>query len=364
MATQFRIATFNVENLFSRAKVINFQDEARGRELLEKIAQLDSLLEQEVYDKAKIADLYDELKEYIAIEEEIGKFFGKTVNGKRTVVAKGRDAWRGRIEFRRASFSDVTRQNTARVIRAVDADICCLIETESRPILKAFCSDVLHSGNFKRYPHLMCIDGNDDRGIDVAIVSRLPIRTLRSHVDDKEGKSEIFSRDCLEVELLHPDGFTIWLLINHFKSKGFGSQTTSNKKRKLQSTRVNAILQSFDLSKDLVVVAGDLNDTPDSDPLSPLLQTPNLFDVLAEKFPNPKDRWTYHFKKNQQIDYLLVSKPLRDGLQAAGVERRGIWEVEKFSDNQIQPFKQITRFAESASDHGAVFADFLLQNGQ
>ena len=81
----------------------------------------------------------------------------------------------------------------------------------------------------------MLIDGNDNaRGIDVALVSRFPIRTMRSHVDDSENGQLIFSRDCLELEVLHPSG-PIWLLIKHFKSKGYGSPAKNNQKRRMQA---------------------------------------------------------------------------------------------------------------------------------
>jgi endonuclease/exonuclease/phosphatase family metal-dependent hydrolase len=360
MPTPLRIATFNVENLFSRARAINFQNNERGTEILEQIKQFEALLDQPVYDQAQLADQYDALKEYISVENEMGEFFGNTVSGKRRVIATGRDDWRGRIEFRRDTFSDATRRNTARVIKSINPDICCLIEVESRPVLRSFCTDVLStSGSFKRFPHAMCIDGNDPRGIDVSVISRVPIGILRSHVDDMLGKTQVFPRDCLEVELIHPDGFTIWLLINHFTSK-LGPAADTAKKRKRQAERVAEILQGYDLTRQYVVVAGDFNDTPDSAALAPLLHVPNLFDVLAESLPNPADRWTYHFKKNVQIDYLLVSKPLRDALKTVGIERRGMWKVGQYSGGQIQIFDTITRYAESASDHGAVWADFLI----
>jgi len=60
------------------------------------------------------------------------------------------------------------------------------------------------------------------------------------------------------------------------KSKGFGSITSSNAKRKHQADRIVKILQSYDLTKDLVVVAGDLNDTPGSAPLKNLTAVPSL----------------------------------------------------------------------------------------
>ena len=52
------------------------------------------------------------------------------------------------------------------------------------------------------------VDGNDERGIDVAIMARagFEIRSIRSHVDDEEGGSRIFSRDCPEFEVFRPNG--------------------------------------------------------------------------------------------------------------------------------------------------------------
>src|SRR5437773_870695 len=78
-----------------------------------------------------------------------------------------------------------------------------------------------------RYPHVMVIDGNDDRGIDVGLMSRFPIGSMRSHVDDIENGSLIFSRDCPEYEIALPSGSTLLVLVNHLKSKGFGRQADS-----------------------------------------------------------------------------------------------------------------------------------------
>src|SRR5262249_40198307 len=111
-----------------------------------------------------------------------------------------------------------------------------------------------------------------------------PIGLMRSHIDDtfeSGGQSfPIFSRDCPEYEVLLPGGQSLWGLCNHFKSKGFGSPPENDAKRTRQANRVHDILQRFDLTSALVVVAGDLNDTPDSQPLTGLLQTANLLDVL------------------------------------------------------------------------------------
>ena len=74
------------------------------------------------------------------------------------------------------------------------------------------------------YDHIMLVDGNDDRGIDVGLMTRATavIETVRSHVDDRIGKDRIFSRDCPEFRLTLAAGGTLVVLANHLKSKGYG----------------------------------------------------------------------------------------------------------------------------------------------
>jgi predicted extracellular nuclease len=144
------------------------------------------------------------------------------------------------------------------------------------------------------------------------------------------------------------------MLVNHFKSKGYGSPAANDAKRKSQADRVRDVLKKFDLKNDLVVVCGDFNDVPGSAPLTALLGTPGLNDVLAQLAPG--ERWTYKDKK--QIDYLLVSDALLKGLKAAGVERRGMVKAEKLTGGAVKPFPEVTSDANDASDHAAVWAEF------
>jgi hypothetical protein len=58
---------------------------------------------------------------------------------------------------------------------------------------------------------------------------------------DQDSGKRIFSRDCAEYQFTTPANDRLIVLVNHFKSKGFGSQATSNAKRKLQAQRVKAI---------------------------------------------------------------------------------------------------------------------------
>lgn len=159
------------------------------------------------------------------------------------VVAGGRDEWVGWLELKTEHVNEIATQNAARVIRDVNADVVATIEVDNRIAVQRFNELLLGSPllNGTPYPHIMVIEGNDDRGIDVGLMSRFPVGTMRSHVDDLRNNSRIFSRDCPEYEILLPSGATLLLLVNHFKSKGFGTQAESNERRLRQAERVRAI---------------------------------------------------------------------------------------------------------------------------
>lgn len=356
MAT-IRIASFNVENLFRRAKILNEPDRKTTTRLLGLVDELQGLLKEDNYTetrKKRIIALLKDLRGYATVRVDRGKLF--TGMGAVKVGATGRKDWDGEIIFTQQKVKEGARKSTAAVIKAVKADVCCVVEAENRPILDDFNTELLAGA--QRFAASMLIDGNDQRGIDVGLLSKHPIGAIRTHLFEKDTTGKpLFSRDCLHVEVLLPDGQVLHVLCNHFKSK-MNNDAASDGKRKRQATRVAEIVkEQFDLAKDLVVVAGDLNDTPDSDPLEPLLKVRNLHDALALQFGNDNDqRWTYKYRSQlNQIDYLLVSKPLKEAFKAAGVERRGIHGVEAITG--LPPFPDVKSPATAASDHAAIWVD-------
>ena len=112
------------------------------------------------------------------------------------------------------------------------------------------------------YLYNMVIDGNDQRGIDVGILSRYPIHRMRSHISDRSGEST-FSRDCPEYFVELPSGRELVILPNHFASK---RSDATGQRRRVQAKAVRDIYTALRKRVAHVVVAGDLNDHPAAAP--------------------------------------------------------------------------------------------------
>ncbi len=354
MANTFRLATFNCENLFSRPKIFG-ESKTRANQLLGYVAKLQAALHEEVYDHARIADLVQKLQGYAFINNLRGTYS----------AASGASEWLGTVELVRGTVDDIAVANTARVIGEIDADVICLIEIENRNLLQAFHDDLLYPRFLKpaahpRYTSVMSIEGNDTRGIDVALMSRRPLGWMRSHIHERttyQGQNvALFSRDCLEVQvdLGLPSGQPLHLLVNHFKSMGYSapSDPRSDKRRRTQARRVAELASAHDLDNEFVVVAGDLNSDSSSPSLEALVNHPGLYNANLEL---PADQRATFRTGNQQLDYLLLSRALRSHLTAVHIERRGMYTKTKWPH-----YPEVTNTRTQASDHGAVVADFDL----
>lgn len=359
-----RLASFNLENLFSRPEVMNRDSWAGGKEVLTDLSSLNTELAKATYTasgKQKIKQILDKYKfgnrniqKRPFIIQEIRKKLFKVPQGTSEVeiVAEGRDSWVGWVDLRREQIVPKATTITGRVIHEVGADVLCTIEIEDRLTLERFNKQVLGNEFHSAFDYAMCIDGNDFRGIDVGLLSRYPIGNIRTHIYDTDGDGIVFSRDCAEFEVSMPSGESLWVLINHFKSKGYGSSASSNKKRKRQATRVAEIYREACSRSELVVVAGDLNDIPSSDPLEPLIQQTNLKDISDHSsWQGTKGTYGTGNAKSSKIDYLLLSPPLWDRITQVGIERRGINAPSlgiKWPDVTAET---------AASDHAAIWVD-------
>lgn len=123
------VATLNVENLFSRARLLNLSSESAVTGRIAQVRALQDLLNQSSYsptDKAQILTLLEDLNEFVSVREDREKLLARR-GGRRTVVAGGRGDWDGAVVLKRARFDDVARENTAQVIKDTEADVVCIV---------------------------------------------------------------------------------------------------------------------------------------------------------------------------------------------------------------------------------------------
>ncbi|MEM8920018.1 MAG: endonuclease/exonuclease/phosphatase family protein, partial [Pseudomonadota bacterium] len=130
-------------------------------------------------------------------------------------------------------LSEDDRTLTAQALAATGADVCCLQEVENLVALTAFHNRYLRRWSRRGYPYRALIEGNDTRGIDVAVLSRAKLTRRVSHAalsfTDLEmtppksvpTDARVFRRDCLEVDV-EKQGRRLTLFVCHFKSMNGG----------------------------------------------------------------------------------------------------------------------------------------------
>jgi endonuclease/exonuclease/phosphatase family metal-dependent hydrolase len=369
-----RIASFNVENLFDRARALNLETWAEGKPVLQKHARINRLLNKRVYsaaDKTTIKELLiefglenrDDGGQWVILRQNRGRLVKRPRAGGLEIVANGRDDWIGWVELKTEPVNELAMEHTAMVMRDVNADVLGVVEAETRIALDKFSEQMLEKVNGTPYAHVMVIDGNDDRGIDVGVVTRVgyDIVGIRSHVDDVDDVGEIFSRDCPEYTITTPTGARLVVLVNHLKSKGFGTAADSNAQRERQAKGIKQIYERLVAGgEENIVVLGDLNDTPASSPLAPLLGQTDLKDISTHPaFTDDGRPGTFrNGTKSQKIDYVLLSPALFGRVLGGAVFRTGVWGGK---NGTLWPhYQTMTKAIHAASDHAAIYADINL----
>jgi endonuclease/exonuclease/phosphatase family metal-dependent hydrolase len=377
-----RIASFNVENLFARPKAFNTTNWSLGRPALDAYREVNALFSNHVYsasDKQRIRDLLVELDIYYAnssgairrkltqsprwawLRKNRGKFDRQPMDPAQSIeiIANGRDDWIGWVELAKESTDETGTRMTARVIRDVGADIIGIVEAEDRPSLVRFNSELLGG----LYRHVMLVDGNDERGIDVGIMTRnnFEIQSIRSNVDEEDAIGTVFSRDCPQYEVRTPNGTAVHVLVNHFKSQSGGGGL----KRRRQAAAVRRIVDDLVVQDQHVIVLGDLNEGPAAagsqaenlrdlfDNNSPLVDCYALSAFQVGNRPGTFDSCGLR----NRLDYILISQSLRPNFTGGGVFRKGLWGSRVTRPTAWSIYPDMTQSSQQASDHVAVFID-------
>ena len=373
-----RIAAFNVENLFDRIKAFNDEAPNTHKDILDAHSALNNLFEKETYssaDKTKMLELMDKLGimkkdegPFVWLRKIRGKLVVRPRNGPARIAANGREDWVGWLELKTARVDEKAITMTARMIRDMSADILALVEIESRPVLIEFHDYIYTSLSDHRYRHMMVIDGNDRRGIDVGIMVNdgFSIPSMRSHVDEENNGKKVFSRDCPEYIIETPGGEIIAVLPNHFKSKYGGNSQASKDKREAQA-RFTAQYYERLLAEGVenVIVLGDLNDTPDSNELQALLNTslrevtnhPAFTEFEFNASTNDRGIGTFGTgADSKKIDYILLSPALWSKVQRGGIFRKGVYTAS----GRWEMYGELTKPHYAASDHHGIWVDLDL----
>ncbi len=239
-----KVGTFNLNNLFSR---YNFQGE------IQAIAAGDNTVEAQ-YE-------FTDPTSY-----RLRTFMGRLVRGK-------------------------DPQDTVRIatrIASMDLDVRAVQEVEDVGTLKRFVIDNLGS----LYQHVVLVEGNDPRLIDVAVLSNLPLGAVTSWqrtVHPSDPSEPVFGRDLLQVEILNSSRtrrlFTLFNthMKSHFLSPG-EIAADANGRRQRQAEVVAKIVEAQTRPNSSFIVTGDMNDPPTSQFLAPLVLSPGLrlVDALAK----------------------------------------------------------------------------------
>ena len=366
-----RIGTFNIENLLTRFDFTGFRNQLRSDRVLR------------LYQIATAAD-FQRLE-----------------------------------EARMISLTDDTRQLTALAIAEADADILCLQEVESLEALHAFEFGYLYRMLGEGYRNKYLVEGNDSRGIDVAVMMRETTRDgepiefvgLRSHADAtfdgmglydqglapaEKPHDRIFRRDCLEIDV-RVAGRPLTLYVVHFKSMNtprdnMDGRTASMPLRTAEARAVRRIIEArfgpgSGAATQNFMICGDMNDYQERLIISgsprrgltfqPVTEERSALDVFsadgfAENIVRRRpadDRWTlYHAQGLQvrhlcQLDYLWLSPALSRANPDAVPE---IVRAGQPFRTPFPPGQEVDRFPRTgwdrpkASDHSPVAVELVV----
>lgn len=332
---------------------------------------------------------------------------------------QGKQAFERLEEARFISSTDDTRQMTAQAIFEADADILCLQEVDNIEALKAFEYGYLFRMMGEGYRQKYLIEGNDSRGIDVALMMRDETRTgakielidIRSHaqltyeefgifsreIADAGGKpdDQIFKRDCLEADIRVGEQ-RITLYVVHFKSIGGARGGGDPRLATMPIRRAEAQAVRHIISKRFgsnpssginFAICGDMNDFEEKLVISgdkrngysftPVEEAEKPFSVLsaggfAENVVKRRpidDRWTHYHARGPnerhlcQLDYIWLSPHLAQTNRRAAPEiiRAGQAYRTIFPPGQeVERYPRIGWDRPKASDHCPVVVELAL----
>ncbi len=235
-------------------------------------------------------------------------------------------------------------EKLAATLRDIDADVVALQEVENRGYLERFVKQLLPDAGYNEIVHL---EGNDKRGIDVALLSRIPVGPVTSyrHVEfeDSKGASQRFRRDLLRVRLEPDTGPSFDVFVVHFKSKRGGENDVSHTTRVAEARATRQVLDEI-LHADpdaRFVLCGDFNDTADSESIKTIVgQGSEALRCFSDDLSADNTATYRRQPYRSMIDFIFCSPGM------AAHYRPGSYSIPSISDSA------------SGSDHSPVVIEF------
>ncbi|MDA0667112.1 MAG: endonuclease/exonuclease/phosphatase family protein [Planctomycetota bacterium] len=197
-------------------------------------------------------------------------------------------------------------------IHAINPDVLCVEEVENRAILEQFNRDYLADLGYE----VVLFEGNDGRGIDVGVLTRLPINSVTSYrhlrFKDSAGREQKFRRDLLRVSIggkLNADAYVV-----HFKSQNGGEN--SDVIRTSEAHAAAGIIAA-EMEKDpgyRGFITGDFNEVVGESTLQ------EFFDIGLVDSCEGTEKVTYNQKPYlTRIDFMLFTPALAKDVKASEV---------------------------------------------
>ena len=192
--------------------------------------------------------------------------------------------------FLRENVQEKLRKDAA-ILRRLDADIVGLMEVENRGILRELCQEHLKDLG---YEYFELAEETDERGIDVALISRRPFLASSFAVPE-------FDRGILVGRFTAKDQ-PFYVLVNHWKSRfGGGADLRMNCAKRVVEI-VDDVIPGWEKHPVPIIIGGDFNDD-DGDESVRFLESRGLQNMLRD-LP-PEKRWTlpYNNRDERRVIY-------------------------------------------------------------
>jgi endonuclease/exonuclease/phosphatase family metal-dependent hydrolase len=191
-------------------------------------------------------------------------------------------------------------------IARLDADVITLAEVETQGCLDALRTKLKESGY--DYPVAHLAETGAPGSLDVAVLARGKLDSIVTHRQEMpltrpDGSKTTFTRELPEVHLT-VGAHSVIVFAAHFRSK-----VTDDPGRRLaeaQATHDIMVAVGADNGGALVLLGGDLNDTPGSPPLDALEQDAALVRVAKDLSAGDQGTYTYAGQKTA-IDHIFTT---------------------------------------------------------